>query len=342
MISAPYAGVECVPGAVRALDLVRGLSCAVHSHTSVRRLLLVLTFYMDDTEDGVRSVGAMAGYIAHEDMWADFIPAWQAALNAAGVEKFHAADFFAGVRDFKGWKKDPRKHKKFERRFSKIAVDMVTLGVAQGVDLNPFNKWIASSGPILDRTPNGRMTYRMWCARKCLRWIAVNAPNRPPDEDIAVILEDGKGMGETADYLRWLKKRDVPWMAPYVSITTADKKVLPLQAADLIANHAQRELVEFLKPPNDRRPTHRSLSRLLANDLIQMDVTTEADMSSSIPRLEHSMCTDEPVATLEWGRKKRKQKPQRLPLWRRLLPKRVRRWIFRFRNWLRGRGFTDG
>ena len=51
MIVTPYAGVECVPGAARAPDLVRGLSRAVHpAYTSVRRELLVLTFYIDDSE----------------------------------------------------------------------------------------------------------------------------------------------------------------------------------------------------------------------------------------------------------------------------------------------------
>ena len=95
----------------------------------------------------------MAGYIAHDGMWDEFNREWQANLNAAHVPEFHATDFYSGQGHFKGWKVNSGKHKKFRRRFTAIAEGLVSLGVAQGVELEAFSKRVASSQIILRGTP---------------------------------------------------------------------------------------------------------------------------------------------------------------------------------------------
>ena len=272
----------------------------------------MLTFYIDDSEHQGQ-LGIMAGYIAHDGMWDEFNREWQATLNAAHVPEFHATDFYSGQGHFKGWKVNSGKHKKFRRRFTAIAEGLVSLGVAQGVELEAFSKLVASSQIILRGTPHGKLTYRMWCARECLKWVSKHPHGRPLDEPIAVILESGKGMGEAAEYLNWLKRQRVPWMDCFVSFTTAGKSLLPLQAADLIANETKRELVEFQKL-GARKPIRTSMKRLLKGGLIKMMIATELNMQRFVPLLEHGLSINDPevVADFEgtvrlWKEKKRKQ-----------------------------------
>ena len=292
----------------------------------------MLKFYLDDAEDQDR-LGVIAGYIAHEDMWAEFTEEWQKALSQAGVSAFHATDFFGCYREFRGWKRKSKKHKRFRRRFTALAESLLTLGVTWAVPLDPFKRLIASNQAILDHTPRGRYTYRILCARMCCEWISIKGPDhgRPLDEPIDVVLEGGKGMGEAVEYLKWLKNQNVPWMDCFVSFTTAGKEVLPLQAADLIANQSKRRLSSFLDR-DDGGHDEPPLKRLLKRGFIQMDVFTEANMEQWVPVLTEKLHEKHPDTVLQFAG--HKPKPPQLPLWRRLLPKRVRRWIFRFRNWI--------
>lgn len=290
----------------------------------------MLKLYLDDAEDQDR-LGVIAGYIAHEDMWSEFTEEWQKALSQAGVSAFHATDFFGCYGEFGSWRRNSKKHKRFSRKFTALAESLVTLGIAWGVELDPFRRLLASNQVVLNHTPHGRYTYRMLCTRFCCEWISVKGPShgRPLDEPIEVVLEGGKGMGEAVEYLKWMKSREVPWMDCFVSFTTAGKEVLPLQAADLIANQSKRRLSSFLYR-DDRGHDEAPLKKLLKRRLIQMDVFTETNMEQWVPVLTDKLHEEHPNTILQFAG--HKPKPRQLSLWRRVLPKRVRRWIFKFRN----------
>ena len=294
----------------------------------------MLKLYLDDAEDQDR-LGVIAGYIAHEDMWAEFTEEWQKALSQAGVSAFHATDFFGCYGEFSGWKSYSKKHKKFRRRFTALAEGLVTLGIAWGIQLDPFRRLIASNQAILDHTPRRRYTYRMLCARLCCEWISIRGPNygRPLDEPIAVVLESGKGMGEAVEYLEWMKNRNMPWMDCFVSFATARKDVLPLQAADLIANQSKRRLSSYVYR-DDSGYVEAPLKRLLKRESIVTKVMEESNMEQWVPALTEMLNENDPDIVLRFAG--HKSEPPQLPLWRRLLPKRVRRWIFRIRNWING------
>ena len=323
-----------------SLDITRGVLRAIHPPTSRRKGTLLLKFYLDDAIDYERRVVAVSGYVAHEIMWDDLAVEWDAALRAAGVSHFHATDFFSCLGEFEGWVRGSKKHRRFERKFSAITESMVTMGAAHGVVVSAFNKHVAKSKIILNHTQRGRITPRMWCARESLHWLSKKAPHRPDDEPIAVVLEGGKGMGEAAEYLRWLKECEAPWMAPFVSITTAGKELVQLQAADLLANHTQRELLRHLDGTGSK--PHRSMRRLLKRGLVQMDVQTDEQLATMVRRIEEEVRAGNHVLIADLSGPPRKPEPDTRPLWFRKLPKPVRRFLYRLRNLLRGRGFTNG
>lgn len=236
----------------------------------------MLKLYLDDSKDK-DSLVVMAGYIAHEEMWETFVAEWSRALREAGVKVFHATDFFNARGEFKGWNLKSKRHRNFSRRFTAIAESQATLAVCRGIHLDVFREVIAAAPEILRRTPHGRLTPMMWCARSCLEWISISGPQhgRPLDEPIAVIIERGPGTPEVLEYLSWLKERGAPWMDCFCSFEEGDKSLLPLQGADLIAHETKRRLVEYVKP--DGRPIRKSLHRLLKRRMVEMNLFQRTD-----------------------------------------------------------------
>lgn len=56
----------------------------------------VLTLYLDDRgNQDPDSVFVMGALIANESQWKTFSEQWDMALRAAGIESFHATEFFA-------------------------------------------------------------------------------------------------------------------------------------------------------------------------------------------------------------------------------------------------------
>ena len=70
---------------------------ALHPSDSKSRHLLVFNFrlYLDDS--GSQTTGpvyAIGGYLAPEKQWKQLARSWQRALDEAGIELFHAKQFF--------------------------------------------------------------------------------------------------------------------------------------------------------------------------------------------------------------------------------------------------------
>lgn len=192
------------------------------------------------------------------------------------------------------------KHTAFAKRFTEIVESNVTLGVVRGIELAAHQELIAPCRALNQRTPHGRLTPLMWCARTCLEWIAVKAPRhgRPVGEPIEVVLDQGKGMDEVREYFRWLKKRRVPWMADYVSFASADKKArtrhaMPLQAADLIANRVKQRFVDFVA--DQTSGVRAPMQWLLKRGLIDARLFQRDGLAESLPALEQELETN-PVA----------------------------------------------
>ena len=69
-----------------------------------------MTCYFDDSVAGGGLVSVVAGYLAADQVWAEFIPRWRKVLDAAPheISEYKTSDCRHGVGEFKGWSKEQR------------------------------------------------------------------------------------------------------------------------------------------------------------------------------------------------------------------------------------------
>jgi hypothetical protein len=233
----------------------------------------VFKFYLDDSKrPGVMAVG---GYVAHTDQWAKFEEEWGLRLRQAGVGVFHATDFYNSYGEFKGW--DAQKQRKFAKYFTAIAERQTELAIGRAVENAAYAEHVAPILAASHWSPHGRITPLMWCARTCLEALAVrHARFVPSSESIAVVFEEGDGVGETIDYMRGLQKRGAPFAERYVSFDDGPKSLMPLQAADLIVHEGIRSVQERVSPTGRRK--RKSMERLVQGERVDLRVFTRRDL----------------------------------------------------------------
>lgn len=244
-------------------------------HIAVLRLRL----YLDDSGSQTQtSAFVMAGWIASEKKWKRFEREWQLALDEAGIDIFHATDFFnrKGTCNAKGdryeeWSDE--KHIHFARRFAAIAANPRhnCAGVGRGIDVSAYRDLILPQ-PLFPNTPHDRFTPILFCTQTCLEWTAKTlGPLLPEGDQIAVYFEQGRGVGETIEWCGYLQEH-TSWGSLYCSFTPGSKSALPLQAADLLAHETWRHIKERINPTG--RPLRKSFQRLLRGERISINMGT--------------------------------------------------------------------
>jgi hypothetical protein len=244
----------------------------------------MLTFYVDDSyRDGIL---AMGGYLAHVDQWQRFEKEWAARLREAGVKVFHATAFFNFQGEFRGW--DRKRHLKFAKYFTAIAETNTEIAVGRAVDVRAYQQLVA---PVLAThywTPHGKVTPKMWCARTTLESLILRHGRfLPRDQTLAVVFEEGDGVGEVIEYLGGLKKRGCPWAERINSLSDGPKSSLPLQAADLIMHEAVRSVREKINPTG--RAMRKSMNRLVSSKRVEIHVFTRQNLLSGLPTLSNNI-----------------------------------------------------
>jgi hypothetical protein len=237
----------------------------------------VFKFYLDDSKrPGVLAVG---GYVAHTDQWTKFEEEWGFRLRQAGVEVFHATDFYNSRGEFEGW--DKQKQREFAKYFTAIAEKQTELAIGRAVEVDAYDEHVAPILATSHWSPHGRITPLMWCARTCLEALAVrHARFVPSSEQIAVVFEEGDGIGETIDYMRGLQKRGAPFAQRFESFSDGPKSVKPLQAADLIAHEAIRAVQEKISPTG--RSKRKSMLRLVQGQRVDLRVFTRRNLIDDV------------------------------------------------------------
>jgi hypothetical protein len=132
---------------LRLSDIAGG----VFPHDAVHRLVIVFRLYLDESKrDGVFAVG---GYLGHLDQWDRFEDQWGRVLRQAGVQAFHATDFYNRRGEFKGW--DVKKTNKFAKLFTAVAEAQTEVAVGRAVDETAYMEILApvsqtSTGPLTE------------------------------------------------------------------------------------------------------------------------------------------------------------------------------------------------
>jgi hypothetical protein len=241
----------------------------------------VIYFYADTSGKASNPVMVAAGYLGTQEQWTNFGKQWSNTLLAAKVKEFHATDFFSFRGEFAGWDQDMKKHIRFAKRFTAIAETHTAYGMARAIEVESFRKLIEPelAGML---TPHNRFTPLMFCLLTCLYGVA-HVP-RPRGELITVIIEGEPGIGEVIDYLNWLKAKDQEWLRAFSSLAPGDKRLLPLQGADLLAHECWRYVNESLNPTGRPKP-RKSLKRLLQGHRVRLQTASFESLKPTIPAL---------------------------------------------------------
>jgi len=265
----------------RYFSLLGAIGDALHpGHSSAARRFLVIRFYLDVSGKASDPVMVAAGYLADEKRWRKFERAWGDILRDAQVSEFHATDFFNARGAFSGWDLKSERHRTFAERFTGAVAKHTQIGFAFGVEVGAMDeKWSELQKRI--NTPHNRYTPLMVCLCACLTRAARSC--LAPPHQAAVIFEEGDGMGETIEYLNYLKRMGEGWPLSYVSFTTMGKSARPLQAADLLAHESWRRLKEVLKTSG--RAERKSLLALLRHKDVEIQLLTKETMRGTSLRI---------------------------------------------------------
>lgn len=246
-----------------------------------------LRLYLDDAGKADQPVFAMGGFVSPEQQWKQFARQWQSALDEAEMDAFHATDFFS--RRGKHNKKEGRyedwpddKHNRLARRFAAIAEKYTMLGVGRGIDMSAYRDLVLPEPVFRDSTPHDRFTPSMFCSQMGLEHVARRIRQYVPGQQVAVVFEQGDGVGEMIEWCRYLQ-RYTSWAKIYCSFTPGDKSSFPLQAADLLAHETWRHIKEHVAPTG--RPLRKSLERLLKGERISIRAGTRDQFIRGIEQI---------------------------------------------------------
>jgi hypothetical protein len=219
------------------------------------RLLIALQGYFDDsgTHDDSK-VAVVGGYVSTEEQWSLFDVEWQKALDEFGIEHFHTTDFANKAPPYDEWKDDLR-----YRRFAQLGGIVNTHAIASvacAIPVESFNRCMSPKAKDYVGGPYGLAAF-------CVFGETSTMFDDWPSSKVAYILEAGTaGFHQVSKIFSETMRRPADReMLKLHSITVADKDVLPLQAADMVAyeiyKHYPRQLgIE------DRRPRIENMTIL--------------------------------------------------------------------------------
>lgn len=214
--------------------------CGFEANRARRRLLLVLKAFIDESGKTEPPVFVMAGFLARAEQWAAFNDEWRAVLDEPHpIEAFHMVD--------SEWTGD-------RKRLGKL-IDVIRRHVITGIAVTVFHDDYEAifKGRVAKRMDRPYFLMYHSIMTLAMEWEIENGM----DEPIDFIFDEQHG---ESDYLQSIFTRIKEMAPPEIQrrfgsrpIHADDKKVLPLQAADILAWSLRR--VGYLavqgKPPDD-------------------------------------------------------------------------------------------
>ncbi len=214
-----------------------------------RPVAIMLTVYGDESHEGEkRKVFAVAGIIGTDEQWDSFDAIW---LARTGGKIFHAADCETDKGDFKGIPHDV--NLEFVKDLTQILIKSPMKGFATAIDIEACRDLI----PHFLETD---LYFR--CFAPVVLLFARMAHDYNPPQQVRFLFDRNDETEflsiKLVEYFASLKK--YPFSAFIDDCGFASKKKPGIQAADLIAREAMKDLDNILHPKRDRR---RSMTALL-------------------------------------------------------------------------------
>jgi hypothetical protein len=225
-------------------------------------LMAMFSVYFDASKDRHERILSIGGFIATVEQWEEFQREWCALLKTGPVSMMHATDLENLYGEFKGWS--------FEKKlqFQKIAYGIirrrVEVGIAASVTLDAYEKEMTGDYRVTHGGPYA------FCFRIALTRIREWAIRFNRTEPMNYIVESGDlGIQEAHDVFTHTLHGAPKVAAKFLFGTWAEadkRKVVQLQAADVIAYEQTKHMVNRVKDGEIRAP-RKSLLALLDGKL---------------------------------------------------------------------------
>jgi hypothetical protein len=226
------------------------------------KILLVIgdyTIYWDESYSHPPEPRAytVAGYLSTAVHWKKFQKEWRRVLESEGIRFFHMVDFQACRPPYDSWSKEKRV--KFLRSLHDIVHKRTILSFVTTADLDDFDKLTPEQqcelvNPHVFSAKNCMKAVGFWAAESIINHQIIDYvfEQSPQDKKLRKLFTEG------------LTEED-RWFFRMASLTVADKRIMsPLQAADMLAYEANKEIVRNLNPINPR-PVRLSAKNLANN-----------------------------------------------------------------------------
>jgi hypothetical protein len=207
--------------------------------------LAVLIAYLDESGDVDTPLLTIAGYLSNEHKWKRFEREWRKCLKEYGVSYLHMREFTQSRNEFKDWPESKRRA--FVKQITWIIKSAVMFRVGIVVPCAYYRDTVGKVEP-----QNTQLTPFWCCFVSCISAILVYCKNNGIRDDLALAFdENNQPSRHAAGYYASLKELpDIENRHQLVSLTFADdKKVPPLQAADLLAYELNKYHQGFVRKP---------------------------------------------------------------------------------------------
>lgn len=221
-------------------------------------------------------------YLGRKHQWDAAVAEWTKVLRDAQVKEFHATDFFSGFGEFAGdeWNPKGEKHREYAARFTAVASDAGLIGFAFAMDCAAFSSVLA---PELKKEKRKyRSTHpRTYSTFSSVARVAqfLEKANHPATERVQIVFEHEQGAGRFSDFFEESRKRRERWTYWFDGFTTADKSLVPLQIADLLAHEAWRRVKAIMADPAAK--LRKSFERMLIHGDIEVGLLDEASCNKN-------------------------------------------------------------
>jgi hypothetical protein len=208
----------------------------------------VLEGYIDASEEqpGI-PVASVAAFVATEAHWEKFKRLWKLFLQRNEIKgRFQASTFWARREQF-NW--DDDKHNRVKNEVCQIFNECGMIGYAASINCNAFEEWRLKQAIYHHHDPY------YFCLQRILRPLIFGLKETAKDEGIAIYIDRdnarqkiGESVAEWAENrLRCMKNTRVDPQREISTHYVSSFDYVPLQAADILANSAYKNLASYLK-----------------------------------------------------------------------------------------------
>lgn len=217
--------------------------------------------YFDESGKDNSRILTLAGYIATKEQWDEFAREWSAVLKDEGVKIFHMKDFENGYGEFKeedGWTRERKIA--VQKKLIGIINRRTNIGIFSSVDLPDYEECMRGWRREYYGTPY------TFLVKNCLSQVSLWAMHFRRREPIAYVIEHGAGYNhEINEAFRAAFANDIKReMMRLGSLTFETKqRAIQLQAADMLAYEAWKDVCNSGLAPDKRRKRRKSFELML-------------------------------------------------------------------------------